>query len=253
MDPYLEQSWRDVHASLIIYARRALNLVLPPDLLARVEERVFIDTPEEDLPIEIYPDVRVEEHEAAIEPAAAPRIATAEPIVLPTAEPLSETYIEIVQAGHSGPLITVLEILSSSNKRPGAGRDLYLKKQRELVARHVNLVEIDLLRAGRHVLPIPLRQVPRKHRAPYRVSVRRARTPAQFELFPISLRQPLPTIRIPLREHDADAPLNLQGLLDEVYSDGRYGATDYHRDPVPALDPPNQSWANELLRAAGRR
>ena|SRR5947209_5900130 len=42
MDPYLEQFWRDVHASLVIYLRDQLQGRLPPDLRARVEERVFV-------------------------------------------------------------------------------------------------------------------------------------------------------------------------------------------------------------------
>ena len=32
MDPYLEQSWRDVHAALIIYSRDQLQSQLPEDL-----------------------------------------------------------------------------------------------------------------------------------------------------------------------------------------------------------------------------
>jgi hypothetical protein len=45
MDPYLEAHWRDVHASLIIYARDALQGVLPGSLRARVEERVLLESP----------------------------------------------------------------------------------------------------------------------------------------------------------------------------------------------------------------
>ena len=41
MDPYLEAHWRDVHAGLVIYARDALQGVLPGSLRARVEERML--------------------------------------------------------------------------------------------------------------------------------------------------------------------------------------------------------------------
>jgi hypothetical protein len=58
---------------------------------------------------------------------------------------------------------------------------------------------------------------------------------------------------VPLRDQDPDAPLNPQALLDEVDADGRYAATDYRRDPEPPLEPADQSWADGLLRAAGRR
>lgn len=43
MDPYLEQFWRDVHASLIIYARDQLQTRLPAGLRVRVEERVVVE------------------------------------------------------------------------------------------------------------------------------------------------------------------------------------------------------------------
>ena len=44
MDPYLEEFWPDVHASLIIYARDQLEEQLPSSLIARVEERVVFET-----------------------------------------------------------------------------------------------------------------------------------------------------------------------------------------------------------------
>jgi Protein of unknown function (DUF4058) len=35
------------------------------------------------------------------------------------------------------------------------GRDLYVKKQREMVQSKVHLVEIDLLRGGEHTMAVP--------------------------------------------------------------------------------------------------
>mgnify|MGYP002635107777 FL=1 len=57
MDPYLEQFWGDVHASLIVYIRDHINEQLPSDLQARVEEGLMVDT--EDYSRRIYPDVDV--------------------------------------------------------------------------------------------------------------------------------------------------------------------------------------------------
>jgi len=42
MDPFLERHWGDVHATLIVYARDLLQPRLPDDLLARIEQRVFL-------------------------------------------------------------------------------------------------------------------------------------------------------------------------------------------------------------------
>src|SRR4051812_3615217 len=47
MNPWLEEFWRDIHASMLVYARDQLNTELPPDLRARVDERSGIDVGEE--------------------------------------------------------------------------------------------------------------------------------------------------------------------------------------------------------------
>ena len=61
MDPYLEQSSRDVHAALIIYSRDQLQSQLPEDLYARVEERIVLESAEAWRQSR-YPDVRVFEY-----------------------------------------------------------------------------------------------------------------------------------------------------------------------------------------------
>src|SRR6516162_10263588 len=60
MDPYLEQRWRDVHHNIITFAQGALNEALPDGLIARVEERVFLE-PEWGPGRSPYPDLRVVE------------------------------------------------------------------------------------------------------------------------------------------------------------------------------------------------
>ena len=60
MDPYLEEHWGDVHHRFITYACDQLQELLPGDLRARVEERVFVEA---DIPVRrvFVPDVRVYE------------------------------------------------------------------------------------------------------------------------------------------------------------------------------------------------
>ena len=48
MDPYLERYWGDVHAKLMVYACDQINECLPKDLLARVEETVYVDADDGD-------------------------------------------------------------------------------------------------------------------------------------------------------------------------------------------------------------
>jgi hypothetical protein len=41
--------------------------------------------------------------------------------------------------------------------------------------------------------------------------------------------------------------------VEQCYENGRYDSLDYRIPPEPPLDPPDAAWADELLRAAGRR
>jgi hypothetical protein len=254
MDPYLEKSWRDVHQRLVIYISDMLQPRLPGDLRARVEERVFV----EPLfgPIRgIYPDIRVVEHgrRARTSSAAEAGIAVAEPFVMQTHEEASEGFIEIIDVGSGGRVVTVIEVLSLSNKIPGDGQDKYLQKQRELLQGRVSLVEIDLLRAGKRVLGVPFHEIPLPYRTTYQITAHRGWKPFHFEIYRAPLREPLPTIRVPLRESDPDAVLELQKLVDMCYANGGYDDIDYRVDPDPPLDPEDAAWADELLRRQGLR
>jgi hypothetical protein len=255
MNPYLEQHWRDVHHRLITYASDELQAGLPGDLRARVEERVFVESAQ-GVERSVYPDIRVIEKGRPGQPAAAmaSEVAVAEPLVLHLAdEPVSEGFIEIIDAGSGNRVVTVIEFLSLSNKLPGEGRKLYRKKQRECKEGGVSLVEIDLLRAGRWVLVAPAERIPASHRTTYQVCVRRSWQPTAVEIYRVPLRERLPIIRIPLRETDPDARLDLQTLIDQCYRNGRYDDLDYTVEPNPPLDPADAAWADAWLREQGRR
>jgi hypothetical protein len=255
MDPYLERHWRDVHADLVTQSRSQLNRVLPGDLVARVEERVVIDSVDYQTTRAIYPDARV-----FADPKAVPSVSTGqsgtavmEPIILEQeSEEHVETYVTILD-GEGGELITVVEFLSPTNKLPGLGRDQYRQKRSELLAARVNFVEVDLVRQGpwRELL-VPL-VAPLRTETAYRAIVRRAHPRLQVELYPLSIRSPLPGIPVPLREGEEDVALDLQGLLEHAYREGRYDHTDYNQSCHPALDADDAYWADELLRKAGRR
>lgn len=255
MDPYLEQSWGDVHARLIIYACDSLQGLLPRSLRARMEERVFVDSPQAG-ERDVYPDVRVVERGRGPATAAVVgEVAAAQPLIIHLGdEPVTETFLEIIDVGSGRRVVTVIEFLSAANKRPGAGQELYVKKQGELLAENVSLVEIDLLRAGRSVLSVDPRRIPPSHRTLYRVVVRRGWLPFQAEVYAAPLRQRLPVIWVPLRETDPDVPLDLQALLDRCYDNGGYANDiDYEAEPDPPLPPADADWADALLREKGHR
>lgn len=60
MDPWLEQSWGDVHTSLIACAREAIKPNLPPGLHVRMQQRVFVESSDVG-PRGRYPDLHIVE------------------------------------------------------------------------------------------------------------------------------------------------------------------------------------------------
>jgi hypothetical protein len=230
-----------------------LNDHLPRDLRARVQERVLVELPSQERVDS--PHVRVVEHDSrgpAGTALAASDVTLAEPLEVPFLESETQGFLEIVESRPERRVITVLEVLSPSNKYAGPGRELYRQQQRDLAAGCVSLVEIDLLRAGPHVLQVPLGQYPPVYRTAYKVCVHRG-WKASAEIYRVPLRERLPAVRVPLRETDADVPLDLQALIAQVYRHGRYDDIDYTLAPVPPLEPEDATWADELLRAAGKR
>ena len=268
MDPYLEAHWGDVHARLITYSSDALQEQLPADLRARCEERVFVDTSAGERR-SIAPDVRVIERrrpvpesvdESLDESGGGTAVATqretlvetvAEPYLIRRLfeEPTTERFIEIREAG-GGRVVTVIEFLSPANTRPGPGRTLYRRKQDELRAGGVSSVEIDLLRSGRHTTAVPPELLPQADCTPYHACVCRAATPEQWEVYPLPLRSVLPTIKIPLRSHDADVRLDLQAVLNRAYAGGGYDDLDYTAELDPPLTADDAAWAAKLLRSS---
>ena len=247
MNPYLEGSG-NLNAMLAAYTCDALPEQLPNDLIARAEERVFIET--YDTRRWVRPDVHVFEQKPSLtwpEPASG-GVATAEPIIVHfDDEEVTEVYLKIIDARAGGRVVTMIEFVSPSNKREGPGRDLYLKKQDEARNAGVNFVEIDLNRAGQPVSLAAVR-LPPYRAALYHASIWRAASPIQAEYYSMPLRSHLPIIPIPLRPGDADATIELQVLFNRVYTRGRYDVTDYNRDPEPPLKGDDAVWADELLR-----
>src|SRR5205807_4228958 len=101
-----------------------------------------------------------------------------EPIIihLPEVE-ITEPFIEIIDAGSGGRVVTTIEFVSRSNKRAGPGRKDYLRKRSETIRAGANVVEVDLLRGGRPVTLASPDLIPPKYRAAYHASVYRAAKP----------------------------------------------------------------------------
>ncbi len=248
MDPYLEnpQIWRSVHSRLMVYVADHLQPRLQPRYVATIEERVYV----EGAGRAIYPDVWIEQSKRPRRSGAAAVAEVEEPLVVRASAPeIRETYIEILDLSTNQRVVTVIEIVSPAHKVSGPGRDLYLSKQQEILRSHVHLVEIDLLRAGPHVLAVPPTPLDGRKSFEYLVCVNRAIPPRlDYELYPHRLREPLPRFGIPLADEDPDVALDLQAVVVQAYDAGAYRQRiDYSRSCQPLLSAEDQAWANELV------
>ena len=280
MDPYLEDPyiWPDVHQRLAIVMSEDLNKGLPRPYYARTEMRPELSIADESSPPHggragrrIVPDVLIlKRPRFSTEPTsravavAEPRTARSE--VSPAIEfgslsdePLRHYFVEVRDSKRGHELVTLIEILSPSNKQPGPDRDAYLAKQREVLETGVNLVEIDLLRAGQRPLPNPeLEEAVELIDPPpdYLVLVSRAwrRTEPMlgYLAYPGYLREWLPCFGVPLRAELPEVPLDLQFVFGRVYDTGPYllGAVDYELPLDPPLTEEDAVWARTQLAAA---
>ena len=257
MNPYLETSrlWPDLHHGLISQIQGTLNLVLRPRYVARVEMRVYVsdeDDPGGQQTLRV-PDVRIEKtaKRKGVKLLRPEPIAITEPLSIPFLidDEIEETFLSI-RHRESKAVVAVLEVLNPSNKiRGSAGRKSFLEKRREIIGSEVHWIEIDLLREGAPSLARLARTA-----CDYRIVVSRSEDWRRARFWPVSVRQALPVIGIPLRGKDADVPLDLGAVLRAGYDNAGYDLSiDYRRDPVPPLDRADAVWAAKLLREHGLR
>lgn len=268
MDPYLEAPdiWPDFHDALASEIRAELNGSLPGPYYARLEMRpeVGIVEGEEFSRRRVVPDVAVVRPVPGAGGGVAvlsgnARTAVSDSFEIEVAsETISHPFVEIRDPSRGHLLITLIEIVSPSNKLPGPDREAYERKQREVLGSSASLIEIDLLRTGDRLVPIEVDQFVRNRRADYMVAVNRAWLRPKkdvYTVFTIVLEEPLPVIAVPLREGQPELPLDLQSVFQRAYAGGPYrrGAVDYDQPPRPPVSDERDSWLNERLLASGMR
>ncbi len=260
MDPYLEDRalWNGVHHSIITYIRNALQRQVRPRYNVRIEERVYV----QEVAREIVPNVSLPQNQPRQGSTTATAVLEATcdpPLVLHVEEQLhTEGVIHILDRTRELRLVTVIELLSPTNKEPGSkGWELYRRKQEEVLKSDVHLVEIDLLRGGEYTIAPPQHQLKEQvgtgwH---YMVSISRADAPYDFLLYPRTVRERLPRIPAPLAIGDRDAVLDLQAVLNQCYENGAYqDVVDYRQDPPPPpFSAEDMGWIEQLLKEKGRR
>jgi uncharacterized protein DUF4058 len=250
MDPFIEgQEWEDFHTRFITALADSLLPGVRPRYVVRVERRVYLEHVPEGPAGFINPDVMVLERPEAPSPPAEGAGGTATlvavtPVVLsvPMPERRREAYLT-VRERESMEVITVIEVLSPSNKRSGSdGRQEYLSKREAVLLSGTHLVELDLLRGGKR-LPTNEPLPPGDY---YAIVSRAARRP-RVDVYAWPLRHPLPTIPVPLTGNDPAVPLDLQAVFNTVYDRAGYDySLDYRRPVEPPLSEADAPWAQEV-------
>jgi hypothetical protein len=249
MDPYVESQWKSFHGLMIGAITSALNRTLPVGLVAQMEEEVRVETLAGERLQGYGPDVSVVENEAS-RPGVLQAVLTAGAAVIepvPVAyrrAPLVMRSIRIVETG-GNKVVTAVELLSPWNKLPGRLNRDYRRKLCDFERAEINWVEIDLLRSRRDWLAERWDDLPADRRATYLVVAWRAAMDEAIA-WPISLRQPLPPVSVPLRERDSDINLDLQQAFERAYADGPFRAIEYSKPIDPPLSPEDTTWALKL-------
>ncbi len=226
MDPFLELPayWSDFHATFVNYWCEAIADALPFQYEATIGERVNL--------IEHDPEVR--------------KLGILDQVTIPLSvlDGPRELYIEILHRPERS-LVTTLELLSPANKE-NPGRIQYLAKRRALVFQDVHLVELDLLFQGQR---LPLQQ-PLPQADYYYLLSRGDRRP-DCDVYRWMLRQPLPTLPVPLRHPDPDMNIDLGAVFATAYERGRFGRRiPYQSSPPAFLREEDRQWVETLARRA---
>jgi hypothetical protein len=198
----------------------------------------------------VLPDVSVTSPDVAFGAPTAAAVAAPAPVQVrvPMDGPTRLVSVYIRQR-ETARLVSVIELLSPVNKRRGKGREEYLEKRHTFLTSPVHLIEIDLLRSyPRMPFDDPL---PPAH---YMVMVCKAGERPRSSVWPISVRQPLPTIPIPLLPPDPPVLLELGQALRAAYSRARYDLrVDYRKRPIPPLSAADAAWVAALMGSLGGR
>ncbi len=253
MDPWLEDPdlWPDVHNSLIVSIRDALAPTVRPRYFVGIESRTTIlsgldhdELYRTDVAIRTA-DSTPAEREGSIATREHVEAETFHVVIPMPLDEIEETYLTI-QELPGRRLVTVVEVLSPTNKRTKKAREDYLEKRQEHLGAGVNFVEIDLLRSGSPMPPEGAR-----HPSDYHILIFRPRREQNAHLYGFSYKAEIPRIPIPLLPGDTEPPLDLNRLLHDLYDRAGYDLTiDYRQPPRPRLRKADHAWADAIIAQA---
>jgi hypothetical protein len=163
---------------------------------------------------------------------------------IPMPQEHQERYL-VIRDRDRREVVTVIEVLSPANKRPGSdGYREYYAKRDELLCRRVNLIEVDLLRAGSRLAAVQSLSPG----SDYCIFTHRVALRPKAQVLQWTVRDPLPAIRVPLAANDPDVELDLQKAFAVAFEGGEYDVTiDYGSRLKPPLRKNDIAWMKQLL------
>jgi Protein of unknown function (DUF4058) len=247
MNPYLEdpEIWVELHSWLIVQLARSLNPQLTPKYRAAVEKRVYSDTVLVGIPdVSVFSKSKTQTDFATATLTAS----TPQRVSVPMIEEVQESYLEIREVA-TGQVVTVIELLSTKNKRSGEGQNQYNAKRNRVLNSATNLVEIDLLRTG--IAPIIVETIT----CQYRILVSRSSMRPGADLYGFNLRDPIPVFPLPLLMGDSppgtlreqEPLINLKTLMDQIYEEAALDlAINYAAPPKVKLQDEDWEWVRSI-------
>ena len=215
MDPFIEsQLWEDFHGDVIPIIRALIVPQVRPRYTVSIERSVFL--------------------------------AHNDGLTVPQSYQVTQKFLAL-RTRDDDRVVTVIELLSPTNKDDKGGQAQYLAKRASYQQTLTNIVEIDLLRGGR--------RLPTKESLPeydYHAFVMRSADHPHAAVYSWSLKERLPVIPIPLEPDESDAVIDLQQAFNQTYERGGYDYTlDYRREVSPSLDATERRWVAECLESVG--
>jgi Protein of unknown function (DUF4058) len=214
MDPFLEDDkiWPTFHHHFIA----GLFQILLPNLIDRYRARVGQRQYATEMPL--FTSIIREEH--------------------------CEEFIEIRQRSDNK-LVTLVDVVSPSNKLTVQGKNAYLDRRRDARVQHASIVEIDLVLQGQPLLDYSREGLPDWD---YAVTVTRAMQPERHEIYTATVQKRLPRFKLPLALDDRDTVVDLQAAFARCYDQGGFSAQlDYQTTPALIKDESDRNWVNDLL------
>ena len=244
MDPWLEDPalWPDVHNRLVNAIADSMAPQVAPKYYIGLPSRTYLVGPE-DLSFIGVPDLAfVKQGPTRRAGPHRPGLAAgAVEVLIRMAAEMHETYLE-VRDTERGKLVTLIELLSPANKVLGKGRRKYMKKRERVLESRTNLVEVDMIRDGE-----PMPHDGRRVASDYRILVSARRSRPRALLFPFNVRDPIPTVSLPLLPVDAEPEMDLGTILHAMVERARFDLRlHYDQPPTPPLRDEDAAWARAI-------